>query len=73
MCINVVHLFVVEICSLKLRLLSIEIPKYLMFSTCCRGLDFIYILTSVISLLFLLLASITLGFCSLKVILFSFA
>ena len=41
--------------------------------TCCRGLEFRYILTSVISLLFFLAASITLDFCSLKAILFSFA
>ena len=73
-CINVVHLFVVEIiCSLKLSLLSIVIPKYLMFLTCCRGFQFRYILTLVISLLFLRVASMTSDFCSLKVILFSFA
>ena len=32
-CINVVHFVVEIICSLKLSLLSIVIPKYLMFFT----------------------------------------
>ena len=41
--------------------------------TCCRGLEFRYILTSVISLLFLLVASTILDFCSLKANLFYFA
>ena len=44
-----------------------------MLLTCSRGLVFRYILTLVLSLLFLLVTSITLDFCSLNVILFSFA
>jgi len=44
-----------------------------MLSACCSGLEFRYTLTSVISFLFILVASITLDFFSLKVILFSFA
>jgi len=44
-----------------------------MLLACCSGLEFSYTLTSVISFLFLLVASIILDFCLLKVILFSFA
>ena len=72
--INGVHLFVVEIiCSLRFSFVSRVIPKYLMLLACSSGLEFRYKMTSVISILFLLVASITLDFCSLKVILFSSA
>ena len=41
-CINFVHLLAVCImCSLKFNLLSIIIPKYLIFWTCSKGLLFI--------------------------------
>ena len=49
------------------------IPKYLMILNHGNGLEFRYILNLVFSLLFLLVASIILDFCSLKAILFSFA
>jgi len=44
-----------------------------MLLTCSRGMVFRYILTSVLYLLFLLVTSMTFDFCSLNVILFSFA
>ena len=73
-CISVVHFFVVEIiCSLKFILLSMAIPRYLMLLTCSRGLMFRYIFIAVLSLLFLLVTSMIFYFCSLKLILFSFA
>jgi len=46
MCINWVHMFVVEIiCSLKFSFVPRVIPKYLMLLACCSGLEFRYTLT----------------------------
>jgi len=58
------------ICFLMFSFVSRVIPKYLMLLACCNGLEFRYTLTSVISFLFLLVASITLDFCSLKILFF---
>ena len=56
----------------EVNFLSIVISRYLMLSTCPRGLLFRYILTSVLSLFFLLVTSMTFDFCSFNVILFFF-
>jgi hypothetical protein len=73
-CISVEHfLDVWMICSLKVNLLSKMIPRYLMLLTYSKGLLLKYIDTSVFSLLFLLVSTITFDFCSLRVILLSFA
>jgi len=51
-CINCVHLFVVEIiCSLYFSFVSRVIPKCLMLLASCGSLEFRYTLTSVISFL----------------------
>ena len=71
-CISVEHfLDVCVMCSQKVSFLSMRVPKYLMVFSCSRGLLFKYIDTSVFSLLFLLVTTMTLDFFSLKVILLS--
>jgi hypothetical protein len=69
--INLEHfLFIKFMCSLKVRLVSITIPKYFRFYTCVRMRKFKYSFKSFRSLRFLLDSSIVFYFCSLKCILF---